>query len=216
VVSDAAQPIDRFSSRSGAPRAPGSRAMRTRERILDMTATLLREVRFKDLTTALVTQRLGLSPPAFYRYFADLNEALAECGEAMRSEVDALAAAVRDGSWRGRGATDAAARVVDEFVAFWSRHRALYRVIDLLADEGDARFIALRQHMFEPVTAALTTVTSDAGGRDPVITAGIVVATLVHVTAREPGFVASGIPRADLRRHLAQHVAGVVTGKPAR
>ena len=78
LVSKPVGPIDRLSSRS-----PGERALLTRERILDMTAALVREVPFKDLTPALVTQRSGLTPPAFYRYFAGLNDALAACGETM-------------------------------------------------------------------------------------------------------------------------------------
>ena len=201
------QPVDRLSSRS-----PGTRAMQTRERIVEMTAALLREVRFKELTTAMVTQRLGLTPPAFYRYFADLNEALLACADGMRHDVDGLADAVNAGTWRGRRAREAAAHLIDAFVDFWSRHGALHRVIDLLADEGDDRFVALRRQMFEPVTAALAPVTSSVGGRDPVIAAGIVVATLVHVTTRESGFVASGIAREDLREHLAEHVAAAVTG----
>jgi AcrR family transcriptional regulator len=206
-VTKPAGPIDRLSSRS-----PGERALQTRERILDMTAALVREVPFKDLTPALVTQRLGLTPPAFYRYFAGLNDALAACGETMRADVDELAAAVDAGTWQGPAALDAAADVIDAFGAFWSRHRPLYRVIDLLADEGDKRFVALRQHMFEALTATIAAVTARAGDRDPVIAAGIVVATLVHVTAREPGFVKSGITRSDLRRHLAMNVASAVTG----
>ncbi len=200
-------PIDRLSSRS-----PGERALQTRERILDMTAALVREVPFKDLTPTLVTQRSGLTPPAFYRYFAGLNDALAACGETIRADVDELADAVAAGRWQGPAAVGAASDVIDAFVAFWSRHRPLYRVIDLLADEGDKRFVSLRQHMFEALTARLATVTAPVDDRDPVIVAGIVVATLVHVTGREPGFVKSGITRSELRRHLAVHVASAVTG----
>jgi AcrR family transcriptional regulator len=205
-VPEPAGPIDRLSSRS-----PGERALQTRERILEMTAALVREVPFKDLTPALVTQRSGLTPPAFYRYFGGLNDALAACGQTMRADVDELADAVSAGTWQGSAAVEAASGVIDAFVDFWSRHRPLYRIIDLLADEGDNRFVSLRQHMFEALTARLATVTAPLDDRDPFIAAGILVATLVHVTAREPGFVKSGIARRELRAHLAAHVASAVT-----
>ncbi len=92
-------PIDRLSARAGATRAPGPRAMRTRVALLDTTASLLREVPFHQLTSAHVTQRAGLSPAAFYRYFADLGDAIAELTARMGDSVHAIAELVRDADW---------------------------------------------------------------------------------------------------------------------
>ena len=84
-------PVDRFSAHAGAPRRPGARALQTRSRLLDATVGLLDELPYRELTSAVVTQRLGLSAPAFYRYFADINDALAECASTMRDNVRAIA-----------------------------------------------------------------------------------------------------------------------------
>jgi AcrR family transcriptional regulator len=209
-------PIDRLSARSGVPRRPGARALQTRQRLLAVTTDLLDEVPYRDLTSAIVTQRLGLSAPAFYRYFADINDALAACAHDMRDTVQDIARVVRERAWRQQHAAESALEVIDALAVFWQRHRALYRVTDLLADEGDERFAEIKQHTFEPLTEAFSNVMAEVPGRDPVIAAGVVVASLVHVTARESGFAASGISSADLRGHLADQVALMVTGARPR
>jgi AcrR family transcriptional regulator len=204
------------STRSPVSRRPGTRALQTRTQLLSATVDLLAEVPYRDLTSAVVTQRLGLSPPAFYRYFADINDALAECATTMRERVGEIAMIVTRSTWRKQAAVDAALLVIDALAKFWRDHRALYRVIDLLADEGDERFSEIKQHTFEPLTDAFTTVMADRADRDARVAAGVVVASLVHVTARESGFATSGIEPAALRRHLADQVALMVTGSRPR
>jgi AcrR family transcriptional regulator len=181
-----------------------------------VTTELLEEVPYRDLTSAIVTQRLGLSPPAFYRYFADINDALAECAHNMRDTVQEIAALVTARTWRKQRATESALEVIDALAVFWQRHRALYRVTDLLADEGDDRFAEIKHHTFEPLTEAFSTVMAEVPGRDPLVAAGVVVASLVHITARESGFAASGIATPVLRDQLADQVALMVTGARPR
>ena len=209
-------PVDRLSVSSGVPRRPGTRALQTRTRLLTATVDLLDEVPYRELTSAVVTQRLGLSPPAFYRYFADINDALAACATTMRDRVRDIATIVATLPWRKQAAVDSALRVIDALASFWQEQRALYRVIDLLADEGDARFSEIKQHTFEPLTDAFTAAMANVAGRDARVAAGVVVASLVHVTARESGFATSGIAPATLRRHLADQVALMVTGSRPR
>jgi AcrR family transcriptional regulator len=212
----AALPIDRLSQSAGAPRRPGVRALQTRQRLLAVTTDLLDEVPYRDLTSAIVTQRLGLSPPAFYRYFSDINDALAACAHRMRDSVQEIADVVTTRPWRRQRAIESALEVIDALAVFWQHRRSLYRVTDLLADEGDARFIEIKQHTFEPLTEAFRRVMAEVPGRDPIVAAGVVVASLVHVTARESGFAASGIASIDLRAQLATQVALMVTGARPR
>ena len=216
MVAESALPIDRFSAGSGAPRRPGARALKTRQRLLAVTVDLLGEVPFRDVTSAVVTQRLGLSAPAFYRYFSDINDALAACADSMTETVKEIAAVVAERSWRKSLAIESALEVIDALAIFWQRHRALYRVTDLLADEGDIRFAEIKRHTFEPLTEAFAKVMAIVPDRDPRVAAGVVVASLVHVTARESGFVAGGVEPTVLRRHLADQVAIMVTGARPR
>jgi len=90
-----------------AAQQPGIRALRTRQRILDATASLLGEVRYRELTTTAVTQRVELSPPAFYRYFSEINEAVLEMTAGMRASAGALAKLVRTSRWDSDAALSA-------------------------------------------------------------------------------------------------------------
>jgi AcrR family transcriptional regulator len=59
------------------------RAAETFERILDAAAKTLTEVGIERLSTNLVCERAGLSPPALYRYFPNKYSLLAELGQRL-------------------------------------------------------------------------------------------------------------------------------------
>jgi AcrR family transcriptional regulator len=69
------------------------RAQETCERILDAAANLLGEVGIERLSTNLVCERAGLTPPALYRYYPNKYAILAELGvRLMMSQNDLLEA----------------------------------------------------------------------------------------------------------------------------
>lgn len=67
-----------------------SRAAETYEQLLDVTAQVLAEVGFEQLSTNLVCQRAGLSPPALYRYFPNKYALLHELGLRLMHRQNAL------------------------------------------------------------------------------------------------------------------------------
>jgi AcrR family transcriptional regulator len=67
-----------------------SRAAETYEHLLDVTAQVLAEVGFEQLSTNLVCQRAGLSPPALYRYFPNKYALLHELGLRLMQRQNAL------------------------------------------------------------------------------------------------------------------------------
>jgi AcrR family transcriptional regulator len=70
-----------------------TRGVETCERILDAAARLLGEVGIERLSTNLVCERAGLTPPALYRYFPNKYAILAELGmRLMMSQNDLLQA----------------------------------------------------------------------------------------------------------------------------
>jgi AcrR family transcriptional regulator len=216
---DPPAPIDRLAARAGTPRVPGARAMRTRERILVCVAELIEEVPYRDVTSAFVTQRIGLSQGAFYRYFADINDAILELTPEMRAASDAMATIVSDSTWDGPAARLTALAVIDAMAAFWSEHRVLYRVTDLCAGEGDERFSRVKASTFAGLTNAFRDVISSFQriGRhpddvEPFAAACVVVAMLVHTTVREAGFGLAGVGPQTLRAHVAKVIEATVTG----
>jgi AcrR family transcriptional regulator len=68
------------------------RSQDTRERILAATAQLLGEVGIERLSTNLVCQRLGLTPPALYHYFPNKYAIVHELGARLMHAQDEVVA----------------------------------------------------------------------------------------------------------------------------
>jgi len=213
---ESSAPVDRLAARAGSPREPGPRAMLTRERILRCVLQLVEELPYRELTTAQVTQRLGISPSAFYRYFEDINGAILELTPGMRSAADAIAGLVAEGDWDGPGARDTALSIIDAMAGWWADHRPLYRVTDLCADEGDARFARVKAATFAGVTDTLADVIDrhfETNSREEsFVTACVVVAMLIHTMARETAFGLAGVRSESLRAQVAKVIVATVTG----
>jgi len=64
------------------------RAQVTYDMILDVTGELLEEVGVERLSTNLVCERAGLTPPALYRYFPNKYALLKELGAQLMKEQD--------------------------------------------------------------------------------------------------------------------------------
>lgn len=67
-----------------------SRATETYEHLLDVTGQILTEVGFERLSTNMVCERAGLSPPALYRYFPNKYALLHELGQRLMAQQNAL------------------------------------------------------------------------------------------------------------------------------
>ena len=66
------------------------RSQQTMGRILAATAELLEEVGFEKLSTNMICQRAGMTPPALYRYFPNKYAVLKELGERLMDKQNAL------------------------------------------------------------------------------------------------------------------------------
>jgi tetracycline repressor-like protein len=140
----------------------------------------------------------------------------------MAANGKSLTALIKDSDWKGRGGQEAALALVDEFLDFWERHRAILRVVDLATAEGDLRFQNIRTHLLNEVTLALRSVVEDfrSSGKHPRETdsmaqAATLVSMLAHVAQHRFGFEFWGIRMDDMRRSLASILFAGVTGKRA-
>ena len=65
----------------------------------------------------------------------------------------------------GRGASwDTAVAVVEGFMDYWERNRAVFRVVELTTVEGDLRFQGLRVRALNAVTVTLARVIATSAG----------------------------------------------------
>jgi len=199
-------------------RAMGRRGRRTRQLLLDSTAGLLNSSTYREVRVVDIARDAGMSPAAFYQYFADVEDAVLALAEEMADVCGPeLAGLVRDHPWQGDEAYTTALRVADGFLDVWDRHRAVLRVVDLATDEGDGRFRALRTRFLRAPSEALVEVLQgtppEPGRPDPRAEAGVAISTLAHVAAHHEGLEHWGAPADDLRHAMARMLFVTVTGQ---
>ncbi|KEA64093.1 Transcriptional regulator, TetR family [Marinobacterium lacunae] len=74
----------------GKKRPEQKRASKTYELILDVAANMLGEVGIERLSTNMVCERAGLTPPALYRYFPNKYALLSELGQRLMQKQNEL------------------------------------------------------------------------------------------------------------------------------
>jgi AcrR family transcriptional regulator len=146
------RPLDRPLDQSG--RELGPRALQTRQRLLEATAQLLVERSVRDVSVVEIARAAGTSPATFYQYFKDVSEATLRLAEQAAEEMPEMIELI-SGSWDGDAGLERARRLVDAFVRHWDAHRAVLLVRNLAADQGDRRFLRVRQQAMTPVLARL-------------------------------------------------------------
>jgi len=222
---DAAPDDDALRAADG--RVPGRRGLATRTRLLQSTSSLLATGSYRDLKVTDITREAGTSPATFYQYFPDVESALLVLAEETADDGAGLSALIVGQRWRGGGGFATAQGLVDGFLSFWSDHQSVLRVVDLLTEEGDQRFRAIRVRMLNSVTRALASAITELQERGqrpadvvPMAMGGALVSMLAHVAAHQSGFETWDIAVADLRESMARLVYGGVTGRrlssPAR
>jgi AcrR family transcriptional regulator len=140
---------DRLTASSGQPL--GERGLRTRRRILDAVAVAIERDGLRGMRLADVATQVGISVPAFYKYFNDLDEAiLALCEEIGRSLP---VFSVHDESFGADETSSEGARTfVVRFLEYWDEHRAVLYSRNAAIVSGDARIKAVRDHSYRPLT----------------------------------------------------------------
>ena len=201
-------------------RTPGRRGRATRDRLLQCTAELLEKSSYRDLTVIDIARCAGCSPATFYQYFEDVEGSILVLADQMASNGKTLTALIQESDWKGKAGPDTALALVDEFLAFWERHRAILRVVDLATAEGDLRFQNIRTHWLNEVTLGLRNVIEDfrSSGKhprdvEPMAQAATLVSMLAHVAQHRYGFEFWGIRMDDVRRSLATLTFTGVTGR---
>jgi AcrR family transcriptional regulator len=219
VTSTPPEPIDDDELRAADGRVPGRRGRATRQKLLEQTAEMLQATSYRELKVVDIARGAGTSPATFYQYFPDVEAAILVLAEEMTLDGIAVSDLAR-GPWKGKAGYDTAAALVDGFLTFWEKHRALLRVVELATLEGDQRFRQVRTRFTTKLTDALAEVIEALRkeGRHPAdldaqATAGVLVSMLAHVAAHRYGFEFWGIRTDDTKRSMARIVYTTVTGQ---
>lgn len=199
-------------------RVLGRRGKATRRKLLDCTRDALAREPYRDVKVTDIAKQAGTSPATFYQYFPDVEHAVLVLSDEVARETDGLAELVA-GDWSGSVGVETARRLVRGFLEHWDTHRAVLRVVELAAEEGDPRFQDLRCRPLNTIARALAEVVSDFQRRgsvprdiDAMATAGTLVTMLADNAAHRYGFEFWGIPGADVEATLTRIVFWTVTG----
>jgi hypothetical protein len=137
------------------------------------------------------------------------------------------------GDWTEEASWDTARAVTEGFLSYWEDNRAVFRVVDLATEEGDAELRGIRVRALNAVTVALAqvivaaspsaagapgvpgTATGSPAGSDPMAVAGTLVAMFASVSAHRYGFEFWGIRTRHLVDTQARVLHWAVTGREA-
>jgi len=210
-------------------RVPGERGRQTRQRLLDATVELLSTTSWRSVKVTDIARRARTSPATFYQYFGNVEQAIRVLAEGMVDQAAQLAELV-GGDWSEERSWDTARTVTESFLSYWEDNRAVFRVVDLATEEGDAQLRGIRVRALNAVTVALAQVimaaspaagggpsgaTCSPAGADPMAVAGTLVAMFASVSAHRYGFEFWGIRTANLIDSQARMLHWAVTGRPA-
>jgi AcrR family transcriptional regulator len=209
-------------------RVPGERGRQTRQRLLTSTVELLTTTSWRSVKVTDIARRAQTSPATFYQYFGNVEQAIRILAEGMVDEAAQLSELV-GGDWSEAASWETALTITEGFLAYWEDNRAVFRVIDLANEEGDARLHGIRIRALNAVTIALAQVisqcspahsgppgsgTSSPAGSEPMAVAGALVAMFASVSASRYGFEFWGIRTRDLIDTQARILHWSVTGRP--
>jgi AcrR family transcriptional regulator len=164
----------------------GKRGLQTRQRILEVIANLIEQHGLRGLKLADVAQEVGFSPPAFYQYFRDMDEAILALCQEVSEQLPAFTFS-GEGWTEGDGSSEGTLPFVESFMAYWDLHRPVLWARNVAVNEGDLRFQAIRNQAFQPMTEALETrilAGQGAGLVDPTVVPRSMAAALVVMLDR--------------------------------
>jgi len=149
-------------------RFPGKRGLATRQKLLDSTAGLLTTTPWRSIRVIDIAKSAGTSPATFYQYFENVEKAILVLADELVDGAGDLAGLVV-GDWSESAGWSTACKIVDGFMGYWERNRAVFRVVDLATAEGDLRFQSQRVRALNAVTESFARVIAltRSGSRDP-------------------------------------------------
>ncbi len=142
----------------------GPRALRTRERILKATISLLDEKSMRDLHVIDIARRIGSSPATFYQYFKDVTDVILELATEV-SEMTPEMIELIHGDWSGSAGHERGVRLVNLVTDHWDHYKSILRVRNNAADEGDPAFREVRLKSMLPMVMAFSEVIRAAKGQ---------------------------------------------------
>ncbi len=121
----------------------GRKGRETRQKIMDVTLSMLEHRSYKDITVSEVAQEAGVSSSSFYVYFEDIEDVLFACVKAAALDLGDLHA-ILDEEWDQDNLAKQVKRFVETYNELWAKYQVELRIRNLEADQGNIRFLNVR------------------------------------------------------------------------
>ncbi len=128
----------------------GRKGQETRTRLLEVATELLRTTPLREIRAADLARKSGISPANFYLYFENVEALVLHLAEDAANEAGHLVDQVRL-QWAWVDIDDHAERFARAYFDFWDAHRAILRVRNLAAEEGNWAFHGARMRITVPL-----------------------------------------------------------------
>ncbi|MFT3754461.1 MAG: TetR family transcriptional regulator [Pseudoxanthomonas sp.] len=203
----------------------GDKGERSRDRLMDGALEVLRRKNIWEVGVIDICAACKVAPSNLYTYFNGVEDVVIALAEReMRQQPDLLGM-LSKGPWEGRQAIATARKFVEVCFDFWNRNRPILKTVELLADEGDARFSDIRAKRLLPIYAGMRPliVKAQRAGLlhkklDPNIAAICAIGLIESAGMHIPLIVAFDNKLEDLvetqARLLLLHLTGRQTGTP--
>lgn len=195
----------------------GQRALKKRRQLMDATVELLKQRSLRDLRVVDIAREVKTSPATFYQYFKDVEDVVLQLAEESTAKMPSIMK-LFEGNWQGEEGLQKAREVADAFIRYWDEHGAVLRVRNVAADEGDARFLAVRSKATTPLLGAMTKqfdrqVQNGTRQRQikPMAAAVAMGAILDRLSAYRKELETLGLSREDIVEATAQILHGTLT-----
>ena len=185
----------------------GQRALKKRRQLMDATVELLKQHSLRDLRVVEIARAVGTSPATFYQYFKDVEDVVLQLAEEATEKMPSMMK-IFEGDWEGEQGLQKARTVVDAFIQYWDEHGPVLRVRNIAADEGNARFLAVRSKATTPMLSAMSSMierrAKKHGAIKPLAAAVAMGAILDRLSAYRKELETLGLSRADIVETSAQ------------
>jgi AcrR family transcriptional regulator len=197
----------------------GSRARKTRQRFLDVTARLLAERSILDISVTEIARQVDSVSSLFYHYFKSVEDVAQHLARDASAEVPAMVEMI-DGSWDGDEGLQRARNLAAAYLEHWERNHGVLLLRNQAADRGDKVFLKIRKQALEPLIdklAALITESQQQGrvaeDLHPYLAASALVSILEKMSAYAQTVRYFDADREDLVHTCARMISTTVTGR---
>jgi AcrR family transcriptional regulator len=132
----------------------GAKGSRTRRFLMEATAKLLATRPLRELRVTDIARTAKASAATFYVYFEGVDHAVLAVIEELSQSTPKLLQMLAE-PWPEAEYFSRAVNFTKTYMHYWRSHKSVFHARNLAADEGDARFVDVRNTSVRPLLEAL-------------------------------------------------------------